>query len=484
MAEEVKTNIRASVLWSLANRWGSKLIGLINIVVLARLLSPADFGVMAMIGIVIGLLESMTQVGTHLYVFRTDNADERLFSSAWTINVLQGVLIAAGMCALAPFAADYFQQPDVELAIYAMAVVKVIAGFNNYGVFIAQKALNFRVDFAVTMFTRWSFLLGSIAAAIILQSYWALIIGQCVSAIVGLIASYKLHPFRPTFSFYDYQNILKFSYSSLPMSFGRFVTNQIDKIALGRLSTTEYLGRYQVSSGIAMMFTRELLMPILRGMLPNLSAVRKSDRFKLIFTQTVTFSFYLSLPIALAFFILSEEILFVLAGEQWTSAANILSWLAIYCFFIGIIGQCSEQVLLITEHEKLANRLIWIRNAILAMVIWFTFQEHGVDAIPVGLAISMAVFLLPVVIIVTRVTAIPLVDFIAPWLSPTLAAIVMAASLISAQQLFNIDNLYLSLLVNSAIGAIAYLASLATVFILRGKPANTLEAILLKNLKI
>ena len=111
---------------------------MINVIILARLLSPEDFGIVAMASIVINMLDSATQTGVHLYFFRSKDDNPRLLHSVWTLTFIQSASIALIMVLIAPWVAAFYEQQVLIDVLYCLALAKLLAGFNTLGMEIAQ----------------------------------------------------------------------------------------------------------------------------------------------------------------------------------------------------------------------------------------------------------------------------------------------------------------------------------------------------------
>ena len=101
-------------------RWVMRGIGFVNIIILARLLSPEAFGVVAMATIVIGFITSFTQMGAQQLLIREQEINPAMINTAWTILVLQGVFVALVLLAISPLAANYFGEERLVAIIFVL----------------------------------------------------------------------------------------------------------------------------------------------------------------------------------------------------------------------------------------------------------------------------------------------------------------------------------------------------------------------------
>jgi O-antigen/teichoic acid export membrane protein len=449
--------------------------------VLARLLTPADFGIIAMATIVIAFLDSITNAGLNLYVLRQQDNNQRVFNTAWTLSIVQGILVAMPLVLCAHWIADFYSQPELTQVIYCLALSRIIQGGNSIGIVIAQKQMDFKVEFKFTLITRITYLLATITFALYYQSYWALAFGQLVSAFIGFVVSYHVHSFRPQFSLYLWREFVSFSKHTLPFSFGRYVNNQLDVAVIGRMAMAEFVGLYHVATNLASLFTKELLIPVVRGLIPNLAVQIQSKNFKHVLATTFTSAVYVFLPIGVGLSILSKEIVEVLLGDQWQAAAPMLQWFSLYAMLGGMMMFFSEQFLVIMDKEALSNKLMWFRNAVLIVTLTVVFSLYNVSMLPLALFIS-ALLVFPIVLVtICSALKLSLLNLIQSW-SPAIVSVMFMVLILNVLPNTKAPIL-IPLVYKSLFGMIGYIGCLLGLYFLRGRPSNSLENMLLTRIR-
>lgn len=481
MTEAFKTNTFFSILWSILSKWSSKLIGMASTMVLARLLTPADFGIIALATIVIAFLDSITDAGLNLYVLRQKQDSSSIFDTAWTLGVIQGFLIAVPLVIGAPWIADFYNQGALQDVIYCLALARILQSFNSLGIIVAQKHLNFKIEFTFTLITRLSYLVSTIGFALYFQSFWALVLGQLVSAVVGCAVSYWVHPYRPKFCLQHWREMLRFSTHTVPFSFGRYINNQLDVAVIGRVAMAEFVGLYHVAVNLATLFTKELLIPVIRGLIPNLSVQKDSENFKQILVTTFAAAVYVFLPIGIGLSMVSYEFVEVILGSQWSAAAPMLSWFSLHAMLAGLMMFFSEQFLVILDKEPLSNKLMWLRNVFLIITLAITLSFYGVFALPFALFICSLVSLPIVLVVISRALQLSIMSLLASWWPAMLSVSVMTYVISLVPSVYGPVILTLLLKVSSA--ALVYISCLLALYWLRGKPFDSLEQMLLSRIK-
>src|SRR5215469_14116113 len=138
--------------WVISLRWAIRLIGFLSTLILARLLVPSDFGIVAMSMFVVGLLEILNQSGQTLAIIRHHNPTRDDYDTAWTISVIVGCIIALAVLAAAPITAHYFHEPRVRPVMQCLAARSFIGGLENVGTTDFRRDLKFNRFF---LFNVW-----------------------------------------------------------------------------------------------------------------------------------------------------------------------------------------------------------------------------------------------------------------------------------------------------------------------------------------
>ncbi len=206
--------------WTVAMRWAIRLIGLGNTIILARLLSPADFGIVAMAMIFIGLLEMLNQTGQKQALIRLPYLTREHYDTAWTLSVLMGLAIGLIAFFLAPLTSIYFHDPRTIPVMQCLALRAAIGGIENIGPVAFRRDLEFRRTFLYGVYPKVASIIITVILAWIMRNYWALVYGILATQVALNILSYVMHPFRPRFSLSKLNDIWSYSIWTLLRNIG------------------------------------------------------------------------------------------------------------------------------------------------------------------------------------------------------------------------------------------------------------------------
>ena len=465
----VHKKILIGSLWAVAMRWGTRLIGLLSVIVLARILRPEDFGILAMATLLIGLLENFAELGVAMMVIREANVSRVDLDTGWTIQIIQGQALAAVVALLAEPAAAYFHEPRVTAVVYLCAISMSLGSFSNIGVVLIRKDLDFAKDFIYQIIVKLSGVVVTIGLAFWLRNYWALALAQPVSALTNLATSYRMHPYRPRFSLKSYRRFLSFSANVVLSNLARFLSNKADMFLVGRIGTSAQMGVYNVASELSSMPSRELTVSVGRALFPTLANVKSTTGdFLAIFLQVIGSVAALCLPIGLGIWAVADDLVRVVLGEQWHDAGRLMGFLAIYGTLASLIDIMIGHVLIVTGHERRQTMALWIR-VVLLVVCALAGTWWSIEGIAVGATVSSVLVFAVAVWILKETLQCRLGDFAAIFWRPTVASLLMAM-IVHYGTLGMAVPVLARLIFSVALGVVCYVGILAMLWVLAGKP--------------
>lgn len=449
------------------------LLGVCSMVVLARLLTPEDFGLVALAGTAYSFFSLLGQFGFDIHLIQMQNADRSYYDSAWTANILVGLAIAAAMLLVARPAAIFFQDARIENVVYCFSVLSLAKGFENIGVVNFRKNLTFGGEFFYFVVPKIASVVIGVAAAIVLRTYWALVIGMLAAQITTLLYSHFSQPFRPRLSLSKVSELFSFTKWILGSRVLRYVTYSGVEIILGRLRGPQAVGLFGIASEVAHLPANEIAAPINRALFPSFSTIANDPaRLRSAFGKVVAFTALIALPAALGIVAVSESLIYVVFGERWMPAVPVLTVLAL----VGILEATNT----------LADPVLMSRGAVRSMM--FVLVGHVVVLIPaaiyfvdlfgaIGAAYGMllgALAALPMYYYAVRAEiGIRAIELLRTIWRPLTAALLMAACVKQLEGfLVGAGDPTIPILITLVVsGALVYFVALLALWGLSGRPA-------------
>lgn len=320
-------------------RFFQRTLGLISTLILARILLPADFGIIAIAALVIHFADIFSNTGIQQYVVQKTALDDEDVNSAWTLDIL----LKGGMTLLlltsAPLLAHWYDNPSIGQAVAVLSSAILLRAFMNPGLHILRRNLEYRAIFYLQLGQKALSFMAVIMVALLYQSFWAIVVGDLVSALVGVVMSYAVSRYRPRFSRQRMATQWQFSKWMLSRGFIGYARAQVDVFIVSRLFPLALLGQYNLSRELTVMPANDVIVPAVEPLIAAFAQV-KNDTVALLYQlQVALLAIVLFIaPVCVFMFLYADAIVALLLGPQWAAAAEIMRWLTILLFGFSLGG--------------------------------------------------------------------------------------------------------------------------------------------------
>ena len=208
---ELRQRTATGATWMLGFKLVDRGIGVVSILILARLLVPADFGLVAVATAIVGIIALLAQFSFDTALIQDQRAGRDSYDTAWTISLAFGLMIALVLLALARPIAIFYEEPRLEAVMYFLALGSVFEGCQNIGVVAFRKDLQFHKEFIFLAGRKMVGFLVTVPLAFLWRDHWALVAGIVASKGATLIMSFVMHPYRPRLSLAAWRKLFHFS---------------------------------------------------------------------------------------------------------------------------------------------------------------------------------------------------------------------------------------------------------------------------------
>jgi len=198
--------VLTSSLLLLSSRMIQRGLGLISTLVFARLLTPKDFGIIAILAITIALFEILSDTGSILYITQKQEVSDSDLNTAWSIDILLKSMLWLLLIGATPYIAAFYNNAALIDAFYAISFVLIIRSCLNPGIILYHRALEYKKLFWLALVEKFAFFSVAMTIVITTRSYWAIICGDLAAAITMLVGSYIVHPYRPRLNMSKFLN--------------------------------------------------------------------------------------------------------------------------------------------------------------------------------------------------------------------------------------------------------------------------------------
>lgn len=305
-------------------------------IVLARLLMPEAFGVMAICSMVIRGMEIFTETGFGAALIHRQQRFEDARDTAFTLWVLRGTVLSLVAFLVAPWIAEFYNEEVLASVISVVGICFFLSGLTNVNTIALQKELDFK---RLTQFEQMGAVLTTVIAiglAYVLRNVWALVYAQLAGTVISVGLSYLLVPGRPRLRFDPVIAKELFSYGKFMtgLAIVVFAANQMDNAIIGKLLGMEALGYYSVAYTLANVLSTDLSKMVARVFFPLFSKLQADPgQLRREYARGIGLIAAIVVPISVVTMVLAEEIIAVLYGAKWAAAVAPLQILAAFgCF--------------------------------------------------------------------------------------------------------------------------------------------------------
>lgn len=304
-------------------------LGMISIFILARILVPADFGVVGMAMSFVYFVQLFASFGFDVALINNQDATDEHFNSAWTLNVFLGLILTLIIVLAASPVANFYNKPEVFWVVCTMAALPLIGGFENIGVVAFRRNLNFRGEFVFQISRKLLGFLVTVSLAIYLRNYWALVAGTLAARIAGTVTSYLAHPFRPKLTLGKSRELIHFSRWLLANNAISFLNERLTDIVIGRSVGPAALGTYNVVFEFSHLPKTEIGAPINRALLPGFAKLQDAGAVRRIYLQATGMLAMIALPAAVGLSAIAPIFIPVALGPKWIAGVPVMEILAL-----------------------------------------------------------------------------------------------------------------------------------------------------------
>ena len=327
--------------WNGAARLLGQLLQLAATVILARLLSPKEYGLLGMVLVFTGFASFVADMGLGASIIQRSTVTERHLNSVFWLNVATGIALTAVFALAAPLIARFYQEPQLRLLTAAIALSFFLGSLNVVQVALLDKALNFRTKFWIE--TVSSVASGAVAVVLAFSGagVWALVGQTLTQAAVRVLMMWSQSSWRPAWSF-DFaaiRELMRFSGHLVGFGVVIYWSQNVDKLVIGRWIGSAALGIYSLADKLMRLpiasvtdVTTSVMFPALSFIQDDVESVRRAYLRATRMIALITF------PAMVALGVLAEPAILVVYGPKWRGSIVILQLLC----FAGLVQSATN----------------------------------------------------------------------------------------------------------------------------------------------
>ena len=325
MAVKTSSSIK-SFAWSFMEQGGSKVIQLIVQIVLARLLTPEAFGVLAILLVVTQISDSIAQSGLGMALIQNRDSDERSYSTAWWLSLGLAAVLYAMVFLSAPAISAFYSMPELAIYLRVLGVIVLFNSANSIQRSYLERSMDFKSIFAATTVAALASGVSGIGFAFLGFGVWSLVAQSLMQSILICVVMWVQIGWKPTFVFDTGQAKSLFGYGWKICITGilNVFYSGISELIIGRACSARELGLYSQGRKYPTAAIGVMSNSIANVLFPMFSAI-KSDKKELqsAIKRGLSLGTFLVAPMSLLVAVVAEPIIAILLTEKWLSCVPI-----------------------------------------------------------------------------------------------------------------------------------------------------------------
>lgn len=474
-----------SIGWQAFEGFGSQLIKTGTTIVLARILFPEDFGLVAMAGVFIGFARTVNEIGLAPAIIQRKKIAEKHISSAFWLNLIEGVFIFLIMAAASGLIARFYNEPFLKSIIIVSSTAFIITSLGTIHRALLSKRMEFKRISIRDIVSNVAYAISTITMAALGYGVWSLVIGGLISIIVSNFSLWLILPWRPKliFDWKSIRELMNFGSKILGAKIMNYIITHIDNLIIGRILGAAPLGLYSFAYRLATAPSSKVSDIISTVTFPAYSIIQsQKKRLANAFLKVSENITLITYPLLFGLFAVAPEFIKVIYSEKWSGAVIPLQILCL-AGAMKIIGTTYSSVFLAKGRSDILFRVSFIRLLFTSIAVYLATKFFGLIGAAAAMGGMYFIFVPVLLTIATRMVNLKIIKYlqiISPYIvSSTLMAFIIFILRYLETNLFPVPD-YVFLVISVILGAGIYIR---LVYLWRRKSISNLFQIIKTLLK-
>ena len=444
-----------SILWSGIERFSAQGAQFLLSILIARLVTPSDYGLIAMLTIFLSVAQQFVDSGFSNAIIQKTDRKEIDYYTVFYFNLIISIIIYAVLFWCSPYIAIFYSEPDLEI------VAKWIGLNITLTAFYIVPRTKFVIDLNFKIQTKISFVAVVVSGVvgIVLASYgygvWALVVQSLLNSLISLSLYWGLSKLKFIFSWFSFKTLFSFGYKLLVVGMLHVIFANIYTLIIGRRFAVTDVGYFNRSQTFATFPSVNITSIICRVLYPIQCHVQNDDYlFKRKFIQYLRATIYIVFPLMICLCVLAKPFILVVLNEKWLSISSILSILCIAYMWYPLTA-LNWQLLTAKGRSDLALKAE-IVGKVLSILILLLTLPFGIMVICYGIIIANVVDIIIIIYYARKITGIGYLLELRILYPIVFISLIMSGGMYVTQFLF--ANPYLQLIIGVIVGGSIYLS--------------------------
>ncbi|MCI0553869.1 MAG: MOP flippase family protein [Anaerolineae bacterium] len=393
---ELRHQATSGIKFSALSQAGRQGIQILTTIILARVLTPSDFGLLNMALIIVGFAMVFKDAGTSAAIIQKKELSDELCSSIFWLNIGVGLFLMLAIILCAPLAGLYYQEARVTPVLRVLSISFFAASFGFVHQALLERELSFSSLARLEVLSVVAGGLVGVAMALLGAGVWSLVLQTLMTTFVSTVLLWVSSSWRPQWNFHwvDVKVVGSFSLNLAGFNVFNYFARNADYLLIGRYLGAQDLGFYTLAYRILLFPLQNISAVVGRVMYPVLSSLQDDDeKFKSIYLKVIRSIAFISFPLMTAAFALAESLVLTIFGSKWQP----VSLLVMILVPVGLIQSIGTTVGTIYQVKGRTDWMFrWgIGSGIFVVAVFVVGLRWGIVGVATAYAIAVGVLLYP-----------------------------------------------------------------------------------------
>lgn len=380
-------------LWVTAATICARSLNVISAIILARLLAPEDFGLMAIAIAIVALSQGTTHTGFESALIQKQDRPEDFLNSAWTFELIRYLVLFLIIFFAAPLFASFFNDSKAVAILRVISLTLVFQGLRNVGVIYFKKNLDFHKQFVLDVVPLACNIGVVIPLAFYLKNVWALVCASVTTSVVACFISYIMHPYRPRldFSITRAGNLFGFGKWILGLSLVGMIRDQGMPMFVGKFLGIPMLGFFNRAGAFSTTIFQQISEIVWKVGYPTYSQLQRNpNRFKQAYLETLTLLTFIGIPLAGGVLVLSRDFVHLFLTDKWLPIVPVMQILSLRAMlrFINTPANIAFQA---SGRPAIGTKISMLGAIILIIIVYPLSSRWGISGVALSLFLSVLI---------------------------------------------------------------------------------------------
>jgi O-antigen/teichoic acid export membrane protein len=436
----------SGVKWTTVSSISNAGIHILQLMILARYLTPHDFGISAILIVVIGFSQTFVDFGlSKSIIYKSDVSSEQLSTLYW-LNILLSLIVYVFIFFLSPIIADFYNEKSLDKLIILISISFVFQSFGQQYRTLFQKELKFDILAKIDIFSMLLAFILSVLLAINQYGIYAIVYSVILMSLMKsiLLVYFGLSFHKPSlrFNLSEVKEFIVFGSYSVGSGLAGTIMAEMDTILIGKLLGTETLGLYNIIKDLILKPAQLINPIIIKTAFPTMSKYNNDiNKVKTIFLKLINYVSSINFPIYIASFILAPEIITIFLGEKWLSGVTIFQILSIWALIRSRGNPTGALIMALGKPQYGMYWNIWMIFFNLLVVL--ISYRWGIEGIALANLIGLIILFIPGwYFLVYKLCKIPLKEYFLVSFYPLIISIITGIVVYVGLYIYSVGLIY------------------------------------------